>query len=651
MALMVSRSALDALYASPRLILCEQSLADLFGQAVETHATVVRYRGKTIGSASKGKAIELDAIGLPAGLEMIVAPLGCKTAKEISLLVQSSGFTRPVPILEVGEGRNAKSALATAYQRALDASLSALGAQRADRERQIVELRRTVEMQTVKTNHLHSFLEMLGYASQELAIEQTVDPGGEFIDLPLSQNLPVLLSEVAGISVYAASPGRAERARLALEIGGRTITEQTIELTGPGWHDVFFPAGFLNHTQEALLKVEAIEGSPRLAVASNVGERRSAAIRVWRNADERIRPLQSTSERFVPRPGSIAGNVLNEAEVLRASGLSSIDQLITPLPDGLVQTHPVPGQISNYVVRDVDLGGIVSISGDVVLDHPQASPVRFALFLAPQGDDATLHAAMRKAMEAGSADHRSRIAVADLGSGEARTLTLSADGLDRKQPYALVLAAKPISKATHYAWAKWRRVRLLADTPPFRQTYRCATFASLATQVQHADGPVVEEELTRQLRLRELGWTETDLFLQTHPAADRTVAARLHSFAPKGMQRLWLDISIDHPDASPTEFGVLLAKSVIEVPFDRYHKEARLAVMPDDTIHRLADGAIVKKTALRPLERGWLDLDLLAPLAEARHVYLFVNIRGGSPAFGWCRWHRLAMTIQAESQV
>jgi len=648
MALMISRSALSTLYTSPRLILCEQSVASLFAQAVATDATVVSYRGRTIGGTGKGKAIELETIGLPAGLEMIVAPAGDKMAGEILSLVQSSGFSRPVPVIEVGDRRNAKSALASAYQRAIDASLSLISAQRADRERQIVELRRTVETQTVKTNHLLSFLDMLGYASQELAIEQTVDPAGDFLDLPISQKLPVLLSEVAGISVYAAPSAGAQKALLALEISGQTIAEQTIELNGAGWHDVFFPAGFLQNTQEAVLKVEPIEGTPRLAVA-NVGDRRSAAIRIWRNPDARIHPLQSTSERRLPKPGAIRGNVLNEPEVLRVSGLSTIDQLITPIADGLVQTHPVPGQIANYVVRDLDLTAIRSISGDVVLDHPQASPVRFALFLAPQADDAALYASLRKAID-GSVDQKSRIAVSSLAGGEARTLTISTEGLDRSLPYCLVLAAKPVTNATHYAWAKWRQVRLLAETKPFRQTYRCATFAALATQVQHADGPVVEEELTRQLRLRELGWTEVDLFLQTHPAENRTVAARLHSFAPKGMQRLWLDVSIDHPDASPTEFGVLLAKSIVDAPFDQYYKGSGLAAVPDDTVQRLPDGAIVKKMVLRPMERGWLDLDLLDPLAHAAHVYLFVNIRSGSPAFGWSRWHRLAMTIQAESQ-
>ncbi|MGE0283270.1 MAG: DUF6212 domain-containing protein [Rhizobiaceae bacterium] len=650
MALTVTRQALTTLYTAPRLILCERSVQALFLEAVSTGATVMPYNGRMIGEGARGKSVSFESIGLPAGLEMIVAPAGCKTAVELSALVRSSGFSRAVPVLDVGAGKGAKAALAAAFLRAVDTNLGLVSAQRAERERQIVELRRSVEIASVHTNHLRGFLEMLGYASQELAIEQPVDLPGTSIALPASQKLPVLLSEVAGISIYAARADGASKARLALEVSGKTVAEQSIELSGPGWHDVFFPAGFLDNTQEALLTVEAVEGEPRLAAAAGGRPTPAIALRIWRNADPRVQPLRSTWERVLSRPKTFQGSVLNEAEVLRASGLPAIDHLITPLDDGLVQTHPVPRQISNYVVRDIDLGSISSISGDIVLDHPEASPVRFALFLAPQAPDASLYSALQAAFDKGKHDQKSRIAAATLGPGEARTLTVSTDGLDLSQPYCLVLAAKPATQATHYAWAKWKQVRLRAETKPFRQTYRYATFASLATQVQHADGPVVEEELTRQLRLRELGWSSVDLFLQTHPAQNRTVAARLHSFAPKGLQRLWLDVSIDHPDASPTEFGVLLTKSVIEPPFDRYYKENGLAGIADDVIYRIPDGAIVKKKVLRPLERGWLDLDMLEPLAQAMHLYLFVNVRSGSPAFGWCRWHRLAMTIQAESQ-
>jgi hypothetical protein len=83
--------------------------------------------------------------------------------------------------------------------------------------------------------------------------------------------------------------------------------------------------GFLE-TQEAVLKVEAIEGEPRLAAVAETGAEPSAAVQIWRNADTRVHPLRSTSERRLTRPGAIKGNVLNEADVLRASGLPSIDQ-------------------------------------------------------------------------------------------------------------------------------------------------------------------------------------------------------------------------------------------------------------------------------------------------------------------------------------
>ena len=615
----------------------------------------MRYRGKTIGDGGRGQgpAIELSAIGLPVALEMIVAPAGCRTAEAVLDLVRSSGFPRPVPLIEVGTGRNAASAVAAAYQQAVEQTLGALNLQRAEREREVVSLRRSVETQILKTNHLLNFMDMLGYASQELAIEQAVDETAGFLDLPVEQKLPVLLSEIAGVSVYAVPSNAPHKAALTIEVAGSTVSEETIELDGSdGWKDIFFPAGFLAHAQDATLKIETIAGSPRLAAAPGYGStqrQRSAALRIWRQVDARIHPLQTTAHWSVSQPFSIAGNVLSEAAVLRASGLQSIEQLISPLDGGLVQTHPVPDQIANYVVRDLSISSVSAITADICLDHPQASPANFVMFLTPAAEDAAMYAALGKATNSGRANSKSRLAATVLTGQQTGGLTLSTEGLDRDGRYCLVLAAKPTTRATGYAWAKWRQVRLQTEHAPFRKTYRCANLSALISQIQHADGPVVEEELNRQLRLRELGMNEVDLFLQIHPALDRAVGARLHSFAPKGMQRLWLDISIDHPEASPTEFGVLLTQSPIQPPFDRYYKDNGIAARADDTVFTLADGSLLKKKLLRPMERGWLDLDLLEPLAETSHLYLFVNIRNGSPAFGWCRWHRLAMTIFAEA--
>ena len=283
----------------------------------------------------------------------------------------------------------------------------------------MVSLRRNVEAQTLKNNHLLNFLNMLGYASQELAIEQAVDEAAGFLDLPVEQKLPVLLSEIAGVSVYAAPSNAPQQARLTIEIAGSTVSEQTIELDGSGgWKDLFFPAGFLANAQDATLKIEPIAGAPRLA-AQGYGamrDQRSAALRIWRQADARIHPPQTTAHWSVGRPVSIAGNVLNEAAVLRASGLPSIEQLISPLDDCLVQTHPVPDQISNYVVRDLSIGSVSAITADICLDHPQASPVNFAMYLTPAAEDAAMYAATWQ----GDRLRPRRRQIADCGNGPDR---------------------------------------------------------------------------------------------------------------------------------------------------------------------------------------------------------------------------------------
>lgn len=657
MALSVSRSALNQFYDSPRLILCEHSVYEVFANAAKSQATVVRYRGNTIGDGGRrqGPSIELSAIGLPTALEMIVAPVGCRTAKELVALVRASGFPRPVPLIEVGTHKNAAVALAAAYHAEIERGLVAHNAQRTEREREVVVLRRNVEVQTFKNNHLLNFLDMLGYASQELSIEQAVDHSAGFLDLPVVQKLPVLLSGVAGISVYAAPSEGSQKLALRFEIAGSAVGDRMVDLSETGgWHDIFFPAGFADNTQDAVLKIEPLLGQPRLLASPRDGAvqgKRHAALRIWRHADARIQPLQTTAYLPIGRPASISGNVLHEAAILRASGLPSIEQLISPLDDCLVQTHPVPNQIANYVVRDLPIGNVSAVTADVCLDHPQASPVKFAMFLTPMADEEIMYAALGKAIDSGRAESKSRLATVLLTGQQTGALTVSTEGLDRDQRYCLVLAAKSTTRATGYAWAKWRKVGIQTEGTPFRQTYRCANFSALTSQIQHADGPVVEEELNRQLRLRELGMNEVDLFLQIHPAQDRAVGARLHSFAPKGMQRLWLDISVDHPEASPTEFGVLLSESAIQPPFDAYYRDNGIAALADDTVFRLGNGSLLKKKLLRPMERAWLDLDLLEPLAQTSHVYLFVNVRSGSPAFGWCRWHRLAMTIFAEASV
>ena len=72
--------------------------------------------------------------------------------------------------------------------------------------------------------------------------------------------------------------------------------------------------------------------------------------------------------------------------------------------------------------------------------------------------------------------------------------------------------------------------------------------------------------------------------------------------------------------------------------------------MSDKQVKVAIEGPVAVMTVSRPDRLNALDLDMIEPLAHTAHLYLFVNVRSGTPAFGWCRWHRLAMTIQSESR-
>ncbi len=81
--------------------------------------------------------------------------------------------------------------------------------------------------------------------------------------------------------------------------------------------------------------------------------------------------------------------------------------------------------------------------------------------------------------------------------------------------------------------------------------------------------------------------------------------------------------------------------------FDDFYSEWRIAELPDEMTCDIPGGFLLKKTVLKPTEAGRLDIFLTTPGQHGGHLYLFVKTRGGAQ-FGWCRWHRLAMTILAE---
>lgn len=656
--LFVSQSAMDDLYSSTRVILCDRSLLDRFRNAVPTGATVIPYRGDVLGDRSSGSLVQLADLGLPLALEMIVSRKNCSTVRQLLDLAKSSGFPRPLPALELGRPGwpQSRQAILEAYQEAMESTISAVQEHGYKRESEVVALRRRVEAQTLTNNHLTGFLNMLGYAAQELALEQIPDLAAEFLPVPITQRLPMLLSDVAGISIYAQQPGSPTKAVVSIATGNSVVFRQITDSLDEGWHDLFFPSGFLRSNQDATLTIDAIEGNPRFAAAKGRGDitsdffgagGRSAALRIWRHTDPHMQALQSEALAYFPRPTTVEGRVLAPERLRQAAGGLHVKDIISIRDDCFVQTHCVADEITNFVIRDLVPGSIEAVEAMVYVAHPKASPVRFMLLLLPQQEDRACYEAIRLA--ASSRDYSGGISMAEvtLGAGETHVLTVSGENLDPDQRYCLALAVESPSGHTRFAWAQWRYVALRMKTTPQRQTYRFSHLAALSNQIQYADGPIAENALNKQLGFPVLATTDGDQYLQTHPVEDHVVAVRLDSFVPAGMQRLWIEISNHHERASPTEFGVLLSSSLIEMEFSEHYANRGYGALSDDWLHSLPDGGFLKKTVLQALEKATLEIFLTEPLNAGAHLYLFVKTRSGGAQYGWCRWHRLAMTIFA----
>jgi hypothetical protein len=647
--ILISPTAVQTIYSSPRVIFCHQKLFESFQAAVTTSATVIRYRGDLIGEQGEGTAIAIDQFGLPVGLEMIHAPADCPTARKITQLALNSGFPREIPVVEPRWApwtpkSSRYGAIREAYLRAHEASHQALQEHCRARESEVVALRRKVESQTLANNHLKGFLNMLGYASQELFIEEVPDRVAAPLSPPFERHLPVLLSDVAGISVFATSsnPGRA---RLKLLVGRSFVHEQEIQCPrGAGWQDIYFPEGFASINQDAVLIIEAIDSQTGFAPTGN-GQ---AAIRIWRHEDARLHPVRSRAGLSLPHPVSVRENVLEAHRLMAAVGWQAIENFVGLVDGAFVQTHPIAGEFSNYVVRDLVLGDVESIEADISLDHVNATDVNFLMILLPQADDTQLYSRLLRAAKAGETGPEGRMQALRLSRKEHSRLVIDTAGLDPALPYSLILAAEPAEEEVRFGWAKWRTVWLNLRAAPHRQTYRYSTLASLANLIGYADGPIVEQEMNRRLGFAILSATDGDPYLQTHPVEGQVVAAHLGAFVPKGMQRFWIEISNDHESASDTEFGVLVTPDVVSENFTSHFARHGLEALADDRLHRLQDGSYLKKTNLRAAERATLDVFLTQPLARHSHLYLYVRPCGNSVAYGWCRWHRLAMTILSE---
>jgi hypothetical protein len=653
MPILIRRTSLDAFFAAGRVVLCEKSLVPLFRKTITTTARLVPFEGEVIGEGNDREIIPLDEVGLPTAIDAVVAPADLPFVRAFRELIQRLAFPRRIPILllDAEKGISAGGRLKAGIARILEQRLDEFQATAIEREREIVELRRLLEVETLRSNHLSDFLDMLGYARQELALEGIPDLTTDFVGGELFQALPVVLSDLAGLSIYAARSEREDVARLSLLVAGKVVAAEEISLkTSGGWNDLFFPSGFLRNHEDAVLAIEPLDGDPRFALAQGSCEPaialssfngRCLALRIWRHCDARTQVLREESLIFLPKPRDPSKGRLLETESSARGELA-----VTSAGGVFVTMRTLPDRAVDYTIGDLDLGNVerIEISVSAALQRGKETPVAVALYPAANAEKARARLA---ALASGSPARNSMMLErAKIRPMKAVRMALPTAGLDTSIRYRLSLLALP-DDASGGGLVYWRNVALVLRSKPHRLTYRFSHFASLYSQIAFADGPFRESEINRKSGFAVVAISDGDRFLQTHPLLERIVAVRLDAFVPAGLQRLWIEIGNDHEAASPTEFGILITPEIVDRDFTEFFAGEGYAELGDDQTHALPDGRILKKMMLRGGEQATLDLFFAAPLARGGHLYLYVRNRSESVQFGWCRWHRVAMTILA----
>jgi hypothetical protein len=246
--------------------------------------------------------------------------------------------------------------------------------------------------------------------------------------------LPTVLSDVAGISVFSADAATEKTVRLAIGTKNREIFNMDLDLPAEGgWHDLFFPAGFISHQHDAVLSLEAISGQPAFAIAKGTASsrqevdvipRQSLALRVWRNASPKVHPLRSNRTVNLSSTVGLAATVLGENAISASSQTSQIGQLVS-FPDGaVVQTHPIEGETTNYAIRDVDISEVDEIEATVSLAHPDSSAVRFVLGLIAEGDEEEMYQSLKCRESADRSDDGSTFTSMTITRGDSARLAL-----------------------------------------------------------------------------------------------------------------------------------------------------------------------------------------------------------------------------------
>lgn len=648
-----ARSCIHQAFSARRLILCEESLFQLFQETVASDATVLSYRSDVLGRESEDGRIAIDQLGLPGGLETIISPRGCKTAQALLEFARAARFSHKITEIAIPmDAPDPANLLLTSYLQASEFRGDALQ----------LRLRRQRDQTSLLSSRaeglalLHSVQDRvkasLGYDLPELVLERAPSAKTILLDRQLVQPLPLLLTDVSGVSVHFA-PSSDAVVTLKLVSHDRELVNVDLALEPKGgWHNVFFAAPATDGAYDGSLIIERLEGAPALTLAEGRAgkstelsslEGQSLAMRAWRGTGSS--PSQASDYvRLLERPILTDGAVLATEHLAAACG-GEISGTVRLSPEYFVQTHPVEGAVSNFVIHDIETPDNAIIESGVCLAHQSATPTRFVMALASRSvSDRELHDWLLRPET--SPPQGVYSVEAKLDALETETLSLPMGSAIRKGDARLVLATMPQGQPPRFAWAQWRHIGIRLRGSAVRRSHRFTHMAALQNTIQFADGAIAEDEINREVGFPVITAASGDSYVQTHPVDGRVIAARFDHFVPEGTRRLWIDVANVHSHASSTEFGVLVAPQIVPRTFGEFHDAAGLALLEPDRLHSVTDGALLKKVVLSAATDGRLDLVFWQPLRTNHHLYLYVRTVDGSARFGWCRWFSLAMIVE-----
>ena len=146
--------------------------------------------------------------------------------------------------IEIGRGWNCRRdrlQLLEKYQAALDKVYAQHTDHTARLEKDIVAVRRRLDFQVFAGQHTRRFLAMLGDSAEELFIEDIPDPAAATLVPPFSQPLPAVLTDVAGISIFANPTEAPSSVTLSITVHGREVFSSPLVLPPEGgWKGFFF---------------------------------------------------------------------------------------------------------------------------------------------------------------------------------------------------------------------------------------------------------------------------------------------------------------------------------------------------------------------------------------------------------------------------